>query len=287
MHDVGPARNLLAEMREVSLARVRALEHRFGLAALLRCAEDGPRPRPLALDPRFDVIAEIKRRAPSSGALAPDASEAHTVERMLVERAHAYAAGGAAVISVLTESTRFAGELDHLRVVSNAVDVPVLRKDFLVDPLQVVEARMAGADGVLLIARLLDDDTLAACLDVAHSLALFVLLEAFDRDDLARIRHALHPSRAGFEALVGVNTRDLATLAVDEARLEDLVDAFPEGARPVAESGLHGPRDAARAAALGYRAALVGTALMRAADPAALVAAMVAAGRDAAPRRSA
>ena len=231
---------------------------------------------PLELD-GFDIIAEIKDRSPAEGHLAVAAADRG-------ERARQYVAGGAAAISVLTEPSRFAGSLEHLAEVASAVpDTPVMRKDFLVDPIQLFEARDAGASGVLLIITMLDDTRLAEMLDRAGALGLFVLLEAFDAADLARAAALLdrpeHAARvAAGQLLVGVNTRNLRTLEVDNSRLANLATSLP-AARCVAESGLLTPADAAGAAALGYRLALVGTALMRSDDPAALVAAMREAGR--------
>ena len=224
---------------------------------------------PLALD-AFDVIAEIKLRSPAEGQLGINYHISS-----LNERAQTYAAGGAAAISVLTEPSRFDGELAHLESVVAAVpETPVMRKDFLVDPVQVLEARKAGASGVLLITTMLDDAALASMVDVAFEHGMFVLLESFDEDDLERSARML--GRDG-QLLIGVNTRNLRTLEVDGDRLRRLGTLLPN-ARCVAESGLHDADDAARVARWGYRMALVGTALMRSDDPAALVGAMKQAG---------
>jgi indole-3-glycerol phosphate synthase len=231
---------------------------------------------PLALG-GFDVIAEIKDRSPAEGELAADGEDR-------AERARHYAAGGAAAISVLTEPSRFGGALDHLEEVAAAVPrTPVMRKDFLVEPVQVLEARAAGASGVLLIVTLLDDAKLGEMLDCAFGQHLFVLLEAFDATDLGRVsalleRGELRAMAASGQLLAGVNTRNLRTLEVDNGRLAELAPLLPD-ARCVAESGVQNAADAAAAAALGYRLALVGTALMRSRDPGALVAAMRDAGR--------
>ena len=224
----------------------------------------------------FDVIAEIKNRSPAEGALAASNESRR-------DRATQYAAGGAAAISVLTEPSRFDGALEHLEDVVDAVPkTPVMRKDFLVDTAQVLEAREAGASGVLLIATMLDDRLLRAMLDCAAEHGLFVLLESFDEEDLARSSRLLdNPADADRAAagqlLFGVNTRNLRTLHVDPERLASLAPSLP-AATCVAESGVRSAEDAAAAAALGYRAALVGTALMRSENPAALVDAMRAAG---------
>jgi indole-3-glycerol phosphate synthase len=184
---------------------------------------------------------------------------------------------------VLTEPSRFAGSLQHLAEVVAAVpDTPVMRKDFLVEPVQVDEARSAGASGVLLIATMLSSAKLGGMLERAFELGMFVLLETFDAADLARVAGLLDEApyqdiAARGQLLVGVNTRNLRTLEVDTTRLERLAALLPN-ARCVAESGMRTTDDVATAAALGYHLALVGTALMQSADPAALVADMVAAG---------
>jgi indole-3-glycerol phosphate synthase len=225
---------------------------------------------------RFDVIAEIKARSPAEGALAGTGLDRGA-------QAQAYVRGGAAAISVLTEPSRFDGALGHLEAVAAAVPgTPVMRKDFLVEPVQVLEARKAGASGVLLIAAMLSGGTLRAMLDAAFEHGMFVLLEAFDENDLVRsaaqLENAADRDRAAAgQLLVGVNTRNLRTLEVDPARLERLAPLLPD-APCVAESGLKTADDAAAAAGWGYRLALVGSALMRSEDPAGLVGDMRAAG---------
>ncbi|MBT8093183.1 MAG: indole-3-glycerol-phosphate synthase [Gammaproteobacteria bacterium] len=219
----------------------------------------------------FDVIAELKRRSPAEGILAKGDSHPNEGVSHLISRARAYADGGAAAISVLTEPSRFDGELAHLAEVVAAVPgTPVMRKDFLVDPVQVLEARAAGASGVLLITTMLDDAALTTMLDCAFEHGMFVLLESFDADDLARSAKFL--DRDG-QLLIGVNTRNLRTLEVDGDRLQRLAPSLPD-ATCVAESGLRTAEDAARVAQWGYSMALVGSALMRSDDPAALVQAM-------------
>lgn len=235
----------------------------------------GPAVVPLSLS-QFDVIAEIKEQSPAEGALA-------TANHDRVQQARQYESGGAAAISVLTEPSRFAGELSHLQEVAAAVpNTPVMRKDFLVEPVQILEARAAGASGVLLIAAMLDDTKLVDMLDCAFDHAMFVLLEAFDADDLARTsalleRPAFQNLAQQGQLLVGVNTRNLRSLEVDAERLQNLAPLLPD-AKCVAESGMHTAADAADAAQAGYHLVLVGSALMRSDDPAALVAAMRSAG---------
>jgi indole-3-glycerol phosphate synthase len=259
--------DFLQSMAISSAQRVAALDD-----VRLRRAEP---PLPLTLD-RFDVIAEIKHRSPAEGDLASPQNECRV-------QAQRYASGGAAAISVLTEPSRFGGSMQHLADVVAAVPgTPVMRKDFLVEPVQVIEARNAGASGVLLIATMLDDAKLHEMLDCAFEHGMFVLLETFDAAELARVAGLLElPRYAACAArgalLAGVNTRNLRTLEVDANRLEQLAASLPD-ARCVAESGLRSADDAATVAALGYRLALVGTALMRSADPQALVRDMRAAG---------
>jgi indole-3-glycerol phosphate synthase len=226
----------------------------------------------------FDVIAEIKERSPAEGVLGSADSDR-------VSRAKRYAAAGALAISVLTEPSRFDGDMAHLAEVAAAVPgTPVMRKDFLVEPVQVHEARKAGASGVLLIATMLSDSKLREMLDAAWQHGMFVLLEAFDKEDLARssalMKNADDRDRAeSGQLLVGVNTRNLRTLEVDSERLKKLAPLLPQ-ARCVAESGLTAAADAARVASYGYHAALVGTALMRSDDPTSLIAAMREAGSE-------
>lgn len=264
--------NFLSHMAADSAARAPAPGAE---AALLTACRATPPAPPLRLS-GFDLVAEIKRHSPAEGALQADTD--------VGARAAAYAGAGAAAVSVLTEPTRFGGSLGDLAAAASALaplGVPAMRKDFLVDPRQVLEARAAGAGGVLLIVAMLDDAALGEMLAAAREQGLFVLLEAFDEPDLERAAALLAGGATPGDApvLVGVNTRDLRTLAVDPERLARLAPHLPAGIAAVAESGLHTPADAAAAAALGYRLALVGTALMRAADPERLAADMLAAGR--------
>jgi indole-3-glycerol phosphate synthase len=240
------------------------------------------RPPPERRAGGFDVIAELKLRSPAAGQLGSAADD-------LAARVRSYAEAGAAAVSVLTEPTRFDGSLEHLasaaRVLGPA-QVPAMRKDFLVDAYQVLEARLAGAGGVLIILRMLDAARTAALLDCAAELGLFALLEAFDEHDIG-VAHDLVATRlrAGSalreRLLVGVNCRDLRTLEVVPGRLEALAPLLPSAVPRVAESGVASPEDAARVAAAGYDLALVGSALMGARDAGALLRAMLAAGRQA------
>jgi indole-3-glycerol phosphate synthase len=200
------------------------------------------------------------------------------------DRVTAYARGGACAVSVLTEPTRFGGTLEHLRQAADALTplkVPVMRKDFLVDPYQVMEARAAGAGGVLVIIRMLDRSRITALLDCAAMLKMFVLLEAFDADDLNVAREVLAARKGHAETiLVGLNCRDLDQLTVDLARLEDLVEFLPPGVPHVAESGVTAMEDVKRVVEIGYHVALVGTTLMHATDPCRLLGELLATGRE-------
>jgi indole-3-glycerol phosphate synthase len=235
---------------------------------------------PLSLD-TFDIIAEIKNTSPAEGVLVSGDSDRK-------QRAHDYAHGGAAAISVLTEPSRFAGDVTHLEEVAAevaSIGLPVMRKDFLVDTRQIAEARACGASGVLLIAAMLSDRELASMLDCAFDHSLFVLLESFDSEDLSRSINLLRSNRyadaaAAGQLLVGINTRNLRTLQVNPTRLERLSGELPTGVVAVAESGQTTASDAARVAEWGYSMALVGTALMRSSNPGELIADMRTAGRE-------
>jgi indole-3-glycerol phosphate synthase len=275
--------DLLDRMRRASERRARAARAAEPEGALLARALATPAPAELAWsESGFDLVAEVKRRAPSAGRFS--AGESATPAR-LAARARAYASAGAAAISVLTEPDEFGGSLDDLAAVARAVPRPVMRKDFLVDPVQVVEARAAGAGGVLAIVRMLGDAELDAMIDAARQTGLFVLLEAFDERDLDRAGAARERAAGSGVALpVGLNVRDLRTLGVDLDRAVALARRFPADSLRVAESGIAEPEDAARVARAGYRAALVGSALMREDDPAPLVRSLIEAGRAAARR---
>jgi indole-3-glycerol phosphate synthase len=219
-----------------------------GDAGRLHKALEHPAPTPAAPHPRLAVIAEVKRRSPSKGDIAPGLDA--------VAQARAYEAAGADAVSVLTEPTRFGGSLEDLRAVAAAVDLPVLRKDFIVDPGQIWEAAEAGAAAVLLIVAILDDDRLRELLLEARTCGLDPLVEVHDLDETRRA------GRSGC-GLVGINNRDLSTLEVDLATTECLAPALGPRILPVSESGISTPADACRAAVAGARALLVGETLVR------------------------
>jgi indole-3-glycerol phosphate synthase len=205
------------------------------------------------------IIAECKRRSPSRGILRPDYDP--------VAHALAYEAAGAAAISVLTEPTFFDGALEHLRAVRAAVQVPLLRKDFILSDYQLVEAMASGADAVLLIVSALDDRQLQELLARAHALGLACLVEVHDADEITRALEA-------GARVVGVNSRNLRTLAVDMHVLDTAAALLPASVTAVAESGIRSSEDLARLSAAGYAAFLVGERLMTRPDPGAALKAL-------------
>jgi indole-3-glycerol phosphate synthase len=221
---------------------------------------DAPRPRgfgdALRAADGLAVIAEIKRRSPSMGALAPSLDPALM--------AKAYAEGGAAALSVLTDATYFGGGAEDLSVARAAVELPVLRKDFTVCVGDVWAARAMGADAVLLIVAALDDAELRACHTAADEVGLDALVEVHDEAELAR-------ALAANARMVGVNQRDLHTFAVDHERALRMATAIPTEVVRVAESGVRDAADARRLREAGYDAVLVGQTLVTAGDPAATV----------------
>jgi indole-3-glycerol phosphate synthase len=213
----------------------------------------------LAAADRVAVIAEVKRRSPSKGELQPDLDPAAL--------AADYAAGGASCLSVLTDTEFFGGSPVDLEAARTAAGLPALRKDFTVSEHDVVDARLMGADCVLLIVAALSDDELARFSRLAGELGIDVLVEVHDEAELERAM-AVSPR------LVGVNQRDLVTFAVDTARAVRLAPLIPDGVIKVAESGIGGADDARTLAAAGYHAVLVGESLVKAGDPRAAVAAL-------------
>jgi len=259
----------LDDMATLSAARVAEAIRHESVDALERRARQAPPGAPLRLSPLgFDVIAELKLRSPAAGILGDAAQD-------WLGRVVAFARGGAAAVSVLTEPSRFDGSLEHLRKAAAALaplSVPAMRKDFLVDRYQVLEARAAGAGGVLVILRMLPQRRIAELLDAAAEHGMFVLLEAFDRLDLDVARDLL-AARAGREEfiLIGINSRDLQTLEVVQERFAELAPLLPAGWPAVAESGVASGSDARRMRQLGYGLALIGTALMACDDPSQLL----------------
>ena len=276
--------DFLAGMAAASRARSVAAQAALPALELRARIADLP-PTPRMNFGSFDLIAEVKLRSPAMGLLKAAAEED------VGARVATYARAGAAAVSILTEPSRFDGSLADLAAGARALEalaVPAMRKDFLVDAYQVLEGRLAGAGGVLAILRMLPRAELEQLIDAALALDMFVLLEAFDTPDV-ELAHALVDARrkhAGL-LLVGVNSRDLTTLEVVPGRLDALAASLPTAVRRVAESGVATPADAGRAAASGYDLALVGSALMSAPDPAALTRAMLSEGRAAVASRAA
>ena len=268
--------SFLDEMATASAARLRAARARLSEAALLDRAAHAAAAPPLRLSAEgFDLIAELKLRSPAAGALG-------TAGTPIGQRAIAYARAGAAAVSVLTEPSRFDGALSHLHEAGRALvpfGVPAMRKDFLIDPYQVLEARAAGAGGVLLIVRMLSGEALGALIECARTQGLFVLLEAFDENDLDRMRQLIAADAGRSTLLAGVNCRDLGTLEVVPGRLLELAPLMPPQVPHVAESGVDCAADARRLAGAGYGLALVGSALMRGEDPGELTRSLLEAGR--------
>ncbi|MDG4552294.1 MAG: indole-3-glycerol phosphate synthase TrpC [Candidatus Contendobacter sp.] len=236
----------------------------LGLRELRRRAERLPPPRPFrnhlertVAGGRPAVIAEIKRASPSKGLLRDPFLPAAV--------AQSYAAAGACCLSVLTDHDFFQGHEDFLREARAACELPVLRKDFIIDPYQVYEARAIGADCILLIVAALNDATLAALAELAADLGMDVLVEVHDAEELER-------ALASGATLIGVNNRNLRTF---ETRLDttlNLLPRIPAGRAVVTESGIHTPADVALMRAHGVHAFLVGEAFMRASDPGAKLA---------------
>ncbi|MDT9594535.1 indole-3-glycerol phosphate synthase TrpC [Nocardioides zeae] len=258
--------DIVAGVRE-DLAEREALVPLAELRARLGDVAPALDPLPGFRGPGTGVIAEVKRRSPSKGHLAdiPDP----------VALAQQYAAGGAAAISVLTEQRRFGGSLGDLVAVRAAVDVPLLRKDFVVTDYQVLEARAAGADLVLLIVAALDDPTLHRLHDLARDLGMTVLVEVHDEAETER-------AAALDLQLLGVNARDLKTLEVHADTFGRLAPLAPAGALLVAESGIGGVADVERYTGEGAHGVLVGETLVKGGDPAGAVRAMAAVGTGAA-----
>jgi indole-3-glycerol phosphate synthase len=241
------------------VARRRAdLERRASRAVLERDAAHAPPVRSLAVALRAGVvgrphvIAEFKRRSPSAGALAASCD--------LSEVVRGYAAAGASAISVLTNEPFFGGSLDDLGAARAAVTLPILRKDFLLDEIDVLEARARGADAVLLIVRILETEKLRALITFAHSLGMEALVEAHDRGEV-------EVARLAGATIIGLNHRDLDTLTMDLSRSIGLREWVGPDAIAVAESGIRTPADVATMQARSVDAILVGEALLKTADP--------------------
>jgi indole-3-glycerol phosphate synthase len=270
----GVMNGFLDEMARSSGLRVKEAQRHESFGALEQRARATPPSVALRLSPAgFDVIAELKLRSPAAGVLGEKNAD-------WLGRVSAYARAGAAAVSVLTEPSRFDGALEHLQKASAVLQplgVPAMRKDFLVDPYQILEARAAGAGGALVILRMLSRAQISELLDIAAQHRMFVLLEAFDEADLLMAREIVAPRTETL--LLGVNCRDLQTLKVVPERFAALAPLLRGGVPAVAESGVACAADARRMAGLGYRLALIGTALMACEDPSQLLRELLAAAR--------
>lgn len=256
MSEGARARSLLEDILEHTRRSVDDEKRRCPLHELQAAARRAPATRSFAAalsrPGRVNVIAEHKRRSPSRGSIREDLSPADVARR--------YEAAGAAALSVLTDEAYFGGNLAQLGEARASVGLPVLRKDFVVDPWQVWQARAAGADALLLIVAALADDALRRLLATAGEAGIETLVEVHDAAELARALDAGAP-------IVGVNNRDLATLRVSLETSLALAPAIPDGVVAVAESGIRSGRDVSALRAAGFDAFLVGEHLMSAADP--------------------
>lgn len=260
-----PTPDLLAAIVAATRTRVAAAKARQPEAALERRAVAYP-PKSAVFTERLarrgsiNVIAECKRRSPSRGVLRAAYEPAGI--------AQGYERAGAAAISVLTEPGFFDGSLEHLSAVRTAVNLPLLRKDFIVDGYQLLEARAAGADAILLIVAALDDRSLIALAEQASQLQLAALVEVHDRDECRRALDA-------GATIIGVNNRNLRTLEVDLNASREVAAMLPPNVIGISESGLKTPADLQSMTALGYRAFLMGERLMIEPDPGAALGALI------------
>ncbi len=250
----GVRADLVARQQETPLERLKELATRAASPRDVMAAFAGP---------EVSVIAEVKRASPSKGALAAIADPAS----LAVD----YEAGGAAIISVLTERRKFGGSVADLAAVRDAVAVPVLRKDFIVSSYQLWEARAYGADLVLLIVAALEQNALVSLVERAASINLVPLVEVHTEEELDRAIDA-------GATVLGINARNLATLEVDRTVFARLAPRVPRGVVKVAESGVRGPHDLLAYAAAGADAVLVGESLVTGKDPKSAVADLVTAG---------
>lgn len=252
------AGGVLDRIVEAKALRLEAAKRATSIEFLADVAADSsnrvrrPFAEALARTRRINIIAEIKRRSPSKGIIREDFDA--------VRIAESYESGGAAALSVLCEEDYFDGSLDHLRAARAAVELPVLRKDFIFDEYQLYESVAAGADAVLLIAAILDDELLKTLLSAAHRLSLDALVEVHSRDEMERT------VRAGAR-IIGVNNRDLTTFEVDLNTSIELAATAPSDVILVSESGISRGSDVRRLKEAGFSAFLIGEHFMRAEEP--------------------
>lgn len=261
-----PEQTVLAEILAHKRDEVSALYRDVGASAMAERAAAAPAARDfasaLASAAPAAVIGEIKKASPSKGLIRDDFDVAWLAER--------YAAGGATCLSVLTDAHYFQGRADYLAAAREASGLPALRKDFVIDPIQVDQSRALGADCVLLIAAALDDASMQQLAERAEQLGMTVLAEVHDRGELERVQ------KLPATTVIGVNNRDLATFKTTLATSEALADALPAGQTAVTESGINTPDDRQRLQRAGYSAFLIGESFMRQPDPAAALADLLA-----------
>ncbi|NNN13177.1 MAG: indole-3-glycerol-phosphate synthase [Acidimicrobiaceae bacterium] len=248
--------------------RARAENDKRNFADLSRMTLDLPPTRSLSkalvAEHGVSIIAEVKRKSPSKGQLAPNLSVADQVR--------SYVQGGAKAISILTDREFFAGSLDDITLARSVTNLPILRKDFTVSELDVLDARLIGADAILLIASALTPDEVRRFSEAAHGVGLEVLLEIHDSDELALLEDSV-------VEVVGINQRDLATFMVDTSRAIRLSGEIPAGLVKIAESGVSDPDQLRILSSAGFDGALVGEALVRSELPEQLLRAFIAAGK--------
>lgn len=256
---VRKAGGILDRIVEAKAVRLEAAKRRASLHELIESAVEGTSARvfrslaeALGRNNRVNIIAEIKQSSPSRGMIRGDFNP--------VGIAESYAGAGAAALSVLAEEDFFGGSLDHLKAIRSRVALPLLRKDFIFDEYQLYESVLAGADAVLLIVAILEDELLASLIKLAGKLGLDALVEVHSADEMDR---AIQTGAA----IIGVNNRDLSTFAVDLETSINLARLAPEGAVLVSESGIRSGSDIRRLKSAGFKAVLVGEHLMSAIDP--------------------
>lgn len=253
-HHWSPPRGTLGTIVEEAYERARLLarDHSARLANALPSAPESPSLAQALRSSTVGVLAEVKRRSPSKGTIAGGLNA--------VDQASAYQAGGAAAVSILTEPSHFGGSVEDLEAVRNRVSVPILKKDFHVEVIQLVEARSLGASAALLIARALSPDRLIALVDEGRALGLELLVEVRDEYELETAIQAK-------ATMIGVNNRNLETLVIDPPTCDRLIPKIPSDIVAVAESGVQSRADVERYAAIGADAVLVGSVLSASADP--------------------
>jgi len=254
--------NFLERMTLLSMKRLEENKAKRSEESLLRTCEGIERMSSVQFQSEFIFITEIKKSSPSLG-------EISSPEFNLFEQAEVYVNGGANVISVLTEPTKFSGSLNDLDDISKTFSKALtMRKDFLVEPYQVSEAFMHGASGVLLITAMLSDAMLRMMIDRAIEHQMFVLLESFDEEDMQRSKDIISEyGSQGANILLGVNCRDLRTLDVSFSRFEELSVLIPQDVMCIAESGITEASEIEFLSQIGYSGALIGTSLMQSENP--------------------